>query len=58
MNDEPGRALQGWILFWLGITIIIAWTANWLVRGVGPNELVVGASMILVGYGDKLRRSS
>ena len=57
VNDAPGRELQGWILFVVGILLIVAWSGNWLVRGVEPNAIVVGTSMILVGYGDKLRRT-
>lgn len=58
MNEDAAKVRQGWILFWLGITILVALTVNWIVRDVEPNALVWGSGMILVGYGDKLRRTS
>jgi hypothetical protein len=57
VNDESGRVLQGWVLFWLGVGFLVALFADWAVRGVEPNSLFVGVGLILVGYGDKLRRN-
>lgn len=56
MGDDydARRAAKDWILFVVGIGIIIVMTAAWLLRGTDPNPYLGGIALMCVGFGNML----
>lgn len=56
MNDQWGRALREWILFAVGITMIMAGASKTLVTGDSPPETFWGVALIIAGVGNEILR--
>jgi len=54
VNDDRGRALRDWILFAVGICMVVALTAVWIVTGRQPDVSLIGLACVILGYGNIL----
>ena len=56
VNEQWGRALREWILFAVGVAMIVVFTAKWAYTGDPPDVTLGGISLILVGVGNEVLR--
>jgi len=54
VNDQLGRALREWILFAVGVGMIVVFTAKWAYTGEPPDVTLGGIALILVGVGNEV----
>ncbi len=54
MNEQVGRALREWILFAVGVGIIVVLTVRWFTTGSPPDVTLGGIALILVGVGNEV----
>lgn len=59
VDEKWGRALREWILFGIGVIMLIAFLGKWVVSGEPPDVTLAGIALILVGVGNEvLKRGS
>ena len=56
MDDGLGRVLREWILFAVGVGLVIVLAVNWVKTGAQPNAVLAGIALILLGYGHLILR--
>lgn len=54
VNEEWAKSLREWILFAIGVTMILALTGKWVVTGEPPDVTLGGIALILVGVGNEV----
>lgn len=54
VNEDWGRALREWILFAIGVTMIVVLTAKWFISGEAPDVTLGGIALLLVGLGNEV----
>jgi hypothetical protein len=54
VDDKWGRALRDWILFAIGVAMLVAFLGKWVVNGEAPDVTLSGIALILVGIGNEV----
>lgn len=58
VNEDWGRALREWILFAVGVAMILVLTSKWALTGEPPDVTLGGIALILVGVGNEILKRS
>lgn len=51
VNEQWGRALRDWILFVVGVALIVMFGVKWWVDDSAPDPYLGGIALMLVGFG-------